>query len=127
MGMLATVGNVLATMYWDLVSSTRATQTVTTYGATELVQVAMLANVRCKLSFGSSPDKPYKPSISENLPQMQPKVFCASGTDILKGDYLKITRRDDDGVVLGTYEGTAGAVSKFGSHIEVLIDFVGNV
>lgn len=105
----------------DLVESYRYGTVSNTDGTTDSVlsTTPTIHNGACRLSF-SQVENPSDKQVDRIPITMTPKLFFKSNADVKPGDYVVITRRTEEGAVMGTYSGHIGLPSLFVTHKEVL-------
>lgn len=114
---LSAVSKVFALLYTDKMDISRYTNTTNADDteSTKLPANPTYTDVPCRISFAS--DENSKDSeIDETPVVISPKIFCSLSVDIIAGDFLKVTRYDEAGNVLGVFTGTAGLPTPYLTH-----------
>lgn len=119
---LSGFSGIITTMFKDRMSINRYVDEEAEDGSTNttLSDSPLYTNIPCRVSFLSSGEKPNDNDV-DNVPVKDvPKIFCKLDTDIKAGDFITVTRFDDEGKVIATYAGKVGLPSVFITHKEAL-------
>lgn len=118
---LSGFAGIIATMFNDKMSIRRYEKIEDTDGttSTKLSDDAKYTDIPCRISF-SSDESPADNEV-DNVPiKNVPKIFCKLDVDIQAGDFITVTRYNDEGEIIATYEGKVGLPSVFITHKEAL-------
>lgn len=119
---LSGFSGVIATMMTDKMSITRYVDKDNEDGSTTTVlsDEPIYTDVPCRVSFSSDGEKPNDDEVDDVPVKTVPKVFCKLSTDLQAGDFITVTRYDDEGKIIATYSGKVGLPSVFITHKEAL-------
>lgn len=98
--------------YMDVDNEDATTDTV-------LSSTPIYTNVPCRVSFLTE-ESPKDSEIDDTPVKNISKIFCKTNADVRAGDFVKISRFDDDGNVIAVYAGKLGLPSVYITHKEVL-------
>ena len=106
---LSAYAPLVALMYTDKMEIYRRVPTSNEDGttSTKLPDTPTHSGVACRISFASD-ENSNSSEIDETPIVISPKVFCALSVDVQAGDFLKVTRFDTFGNMLGIFNGVAG-------------------
>lgn len=119
---LSGVGTFLAMLYDDKMDIYRTAEDTNEDQSTDIFYTPepTYSEVPCRISF-SSDDSGADTEVDENPIRYNPKIFCGANVDLKAGDYVVITRYNDDGTVRCVYKGTAAQPSWYTTHQEALM------
>lgn len=123
---LSIFSKILTSLYTDTIDVFTYNESMNEDGSVGIVREnkAKYRNISCRLSFDSS-DNPLGMTEEKNPIYLQVKVFCDVNYKIKKGDLIKAKRLQDDGSVLGYYQGEANEAFIFPTHQEILFTHTG--
>lgn len=112
---------IISTMFNDKMDIRRYVDVDNADGTTDtaLPDTPIYTNVPCRVSF-SSEDNPRDNDIDDTPVKIVPKIFCKVSADIKAGDFIKVSRFNDEGDVIATYAGKLGLPSVYITHKEAL-------
>lgn len=119
---LAGLGKLFAILYNDHMDIYRTESSINSDNTTSVSYniEPMYSDIKCRISF-SSDDTGADSEVDKTPVRFNPKLFCASSTDLRAGDYVVVRRYADDGSVMATYEGVVAMPSKYSTHQEAFI------
>ena len=112
---------ILESMFTDKMSIRRYQDVTNDDKTTDIIlpDTPLYEGVPCRLSFVSG-ENPEEKEIDDVPVSNVMKIFCGECVNIRAGDFIKVERFNDDGVVIATYAGKVGLPSKYITHQEVL-------
>lgn len=124
---LSGFGKVLVGFYTDRFSIKRKTGKENADGTlgTVVPEIPLYSDIKCRVSF-SNTDNPDSGREDSNPISLQIKIFCLPEVDVQKGDILTVDKLNDAGAIMKSYFGRANLPLMYTTHLEILIDNVGD-
>lgn len=118
---LGDFSGIIKTMFTDKMSITRYIDKELEDSSTDTILsgTPLYTDVPCRISFAFD-ENPRDNTVDDVPLKNAPKIFCDLSTDLKPGDFIEVTRFNDDGVVIATYAGKVGLPSVFITHKEAL-------
>ncbi|HIZ55314.1 MAG TPA: hypothetical protein H9671_03800 [Firmicutes bacterium] len=118
------VSRLIAQLFEDRASVYRSEEGKNPDGTTAsgLQEIPVLQDLPCRISFPYQVnlDQPYNICTQNNPERMRGKLFLPPETDIRKGDFIRVQRREAE--TLTEYIGYAGVPIHYSTHIEVIFE-----